>query len=173
MTGWLPHILIIDGRSGSGKTTLATFLAKRLSANILHMDDLYRGWRGLLDAPQLLVDALSTGNYSPYHWETARLGKPRSIAPGIPLIIEGCGSLTSHTLEASIQATGHPERVRAIWVECDDTTRRTRALARDGDLFRPHWDTWATQEETLYAREHPRDLAHMTINTSGTTNRVH
>jgi len=168
MTGWLPHILIIDGRSGSGKTTLATFLAKRLSVNLLHMDDLYRGWNGLANAPKLLAKALTTGTYEPYLWEEERLGNTRTIPAGTPLIIEGCGSLTGQTLEAAATATGHSERVRAIWVECDDNTRRTRALARDGDIFRPHWDTWAVQEETLYAKEQPWELAHMTMNTNST-----
>jgi len=36
--------------------------------------------------------------------------------------------------------------------------RYERAMARDGDTFRPHWERWAGQEEALLA-EIPEDYA--------------
>jgi hypothetical protein len=40
-----------------------------------------------------------------------------------------------------------------VWLELDAATRRERALARDGEIFRPHWERWAAQEDVLLARE--------------------
>ncbi|GAA3339643.1 hypothetical protein GCM10017714_16110 [Curtobacterium pusillum] len=36
-------VVLIDGRSGTGKTTLGNALAARLGAQIVHLDDVYRG----------------------------------------------------------------------------------------------------------------------------------
>ena len=40
-----------------------------------------------------------------------------------------------------------------VWLELADALRQERALARDGDRFRPHWQRWAAQEDVLLARE--------------------
>ena len=41
--------------------------------------------------------------------------------------------------------------------------RRTRALARDGETFAPHWDRWAAQEEDYLARHAPRAAADLIL----------
>jgi cytidylate kinase len=46
-----------------------------------------------------------------------------------------------------------------IWVEAPDAERKRRALLRDGDTYRPHWDRWAVQEDAFIARYHPRAVA--------------
>ncbi|MDQ1578127.1 MAG: hypothetical protein QOE21_814, partial [Microbacteriaceae bacterium] len=51
----------------------------------------------------------------------------------------------------------------AIWVELDAATRKRRALDRDGDAYRPHWDRWAAQELAFAEREHPSELADLVV----------
>lgn len=167
-----PRVIMIDGRSGAGKTTLAEQLAGELDAQVLHMDDLYRGWNGLLDAPERLETALAAGQYRTYDWAAGRVNDTVKLAPQRPLIIEGCGSITAGTLAAArayAKRTGAHLRdgddVVALWLECPTHERKARALARDGDMFRPHWDDWAAQEERLLQREHSHDIADVRLDT--------
>jgi hypothetical protein len=48
-------------------------------------------------------------------------------------------------------------------VESPDAARKRRALDRDGDGFRPHWDRWAAQEERHLERDDPRTLATLRV----------
>ena len=50
-----------------------------------------------------------------------------------------------------------------LWLEMDAEERKQRALGRDGNLFAPWWDTWATQEAEHWARHDPVSLAHVVI----------
>ena len=60
-----------------------------------------------------------------------------------------------------------------VWVEADEDVRRDRALARDGDRYAPHWDRWARQERTHFAREGTRQRADLVLDTTrGTANPV-
>lgn len=161
-----PGIVIIDGRSGSGKTHLAEQLARELGADTLHMDDLYWGWDGLAEGPLRLAKALTRRVYRPYDWITGELTEVVQLRPATPLVIEGCGALTRATLLSarSFSAAGS---VRSIWLDCPDEVRKQRALARDGDMFRPHWERWAAQENALFAAEGSRDLADVRIDACG------
>ncbi|UOR02654.1 hypothetical protein MUN77_04915 [Leucobacter allii] len=51
------------------------------------------------------------------------------------------------------------QRVRAVWLDCPEALRRERALARDGDVFAPHWERWAAQEAAFFAAHEPWALA--------------
>ena len=51
----------------------------------------------------------------------------------------------------------------AVWLELETPARRTRALARDGETFAPHWDRWAAQEEDYLARHAPRAAADLIL----------
>ena len=42
-----------------------------------------------------------------------------------------------------------------------------RGLARDGELYRPHWERWAAQEEALFAADRTRDRADVVVSTEG------
>ena len=46
-----------------------------------------------------------------------------------------------------------------VWVEAPDAARKARALGRDGETFRPHWERWARQEDVHIQRDGPRSLA--------------
>ena len=51
-------------------------------------------------------------------------------------------------------APGHPEAVPdlTVWLQLPEAQRRRRALARDGEIYRPHWERWAAQEDALLTR---------------------
>lgn len=148
-------ILLIDGRSGSGKTVLADMLAGDLGATVVHMDDLYEGWHGLqaaaLYAVRQILEPLSLGEparWQRWDWAAGTRAEWHELPAGSSLVLEGCGSLTRASRELAD---------RAIWLACDETTRRARALARDGDDS--WWQMWREQEDRLIALEQPRSLA--------------
>ena len=72
------------------------------------------------------------------------------MAPGTPLIVEGCGAIRR---ESPLESTTR------IWIETDDEIRRKRALERDGEMYAPHWTRWALQEERFLERHLSRDIA--------------
>ena len=154
----VPAVMLLDGRSGSGKTVLAEALSALLQGTILHLDDLYPGWDGLGAGSRAVAEAMHTGTYRRFDWGTMQPAEDVSLDRRRPLIVEGCGALTSRNLLAAGEwAAG--ARVHSIWMECPDMVRQARALTRDGDMFRPHWDAWAAQEEAHLAAERPLALA--------------
>lgn len=165
----MADVTLIDGRSGSGKTTLAERLAAGSGAGILHLDELYPGWDGLAEGSRAVARALASGEYRRYDWEAGEFARRIGLDPARPLVIEGCGAITRGNLDAartwmmrSDEVAGRPSgpgAVRTIWMECPEPVRRERALARDGEMFRPHWDRWAAQEEAHFAAERPLSLA--------------
>lgn len=70
------------------------------------------------------------------------------------LVVDGAGS---GALAAAPYLSG------LLWLEAADEVRRTRALGRDGDLYAPHWERWASQEEDFHARDDVRARADLTI----------
>ncbi|AEV82902.1 dephospho-CoA kinase [Actinoplanes sp. SE50] len=139
------RVLVIEGRSGSGKTTLAVAVAARLPAPIIHMDQLYAGWDGLAAGVEALRDRvlepLARGRpavWRQWDWAAGRYTTEHRVPDGDWLIVEGVGA----------GATGCPI-AGTVWLDSPDDLRRERALARDGDLYAPHWERWARQEEKL------------------------
>lgn len=130
----------IDGYSGSGKSTLAAALASLLPGwQVLHLDDWYPGWDGLAagsDIARRLAADLRGGrasSYKAWDWEAGETGATIRV-PLAPTIIEGCGAIES---EADL----------AIWIaDPGEDERRSRALARDGQTYAPHWRRWAEQD---------------------------
>lgn len=130
----------IDGYSGSGKSTLAAALASLLPGwQVLHLDDWYPGWDGLAagsDIARRLAADLRGGrasSYKAWDWENDATGETTRV-PLAPTIIEGCGAIEA---EADL----------AIWIaDPGEDERRSRALARDGQTYAPHWRRWAEQD---------------------------
>jgi uridine kinase len=149
-----PAIVLVDGRSGSGKTELATALAVVLGAQLLRLDDIYPGWDGLEDASGQVADILETGRWQRWDWASSRLAEWNTLDLGRALIVEGSGALTRASRDRA---------TFGIWVELDAPTRKTRALTRDGALYEPHWDAWATQERRHFERERPDLLADVVV----------
>ena len=133
-------VVTIDGYSGAGKSTLAAALASLLPGwQVLHLDDWYPGWDGLAAGARIarrIAADLRGGRASSYEawdWENGATGETTRV-PLAPTIIEGCGAIEA---EADL----------AIWIaDPGEDERRSRALARDGQTYAPHWQRWAMQD---------------------------
>lgn len=133
-------VVTIDGYSGSGKSTLAAALVRLVNGwQVLHLDDWYPGWDGLAagaDIARRIAADLRAGRASSYEawdWEHGATGATIPV-PLAPTIIEGCGAI-----EAVADL--------AVWIaDPGEEERRTRALARDGQTYAPHWQRWADQD---------------------------
>ena len=147
----LPMIIGIDGRSGSGKTQLSdmlnfSFTAEHFAVRVLHLDSIYPGWDGLEEGTktwQKISQNLRNGkpaNYREWDWHADTPGPKHTIGPTQETVIicEGVGAIVGTC------------NVRIV-VKAPDELRYRRAIDRDGEMYRPHWEHWAAQEEALFA----------------------
>jgi uridine kinase len=155
------RVLAIDGQSGSGKSTLARRLATELGAPLVSLEDLYGGWDGLEHGIDLLVsevlEPLSAGKtaYVPhYDWVSDRWDEPAPLSPPERLIVEGVG--------AGARRAARFESV-VVWLAVATPVRKKRALERDGQVYGPHWERWARQEEQMIAREQTPERADVVV----------
>ena len=150
--------VLIDGRSGSGKSMLAQQLQLAWDSSVvIRLDDIYPGWDGLawtVDHVRTALleprDAGRPGRWRRWDWTTGTPADWHVVEPRQRLIVEGVGTLT---------AANRALADLGIWVDTPDAERMRRALLRDGDTYRPHWDRWAAQEEDFIARYDPRSVA--------------
>lgn len=156
------RLVCIDGPAGSGKTTLAAALAQRLGAPVVHMDDLFPGWKGMDRAgPQVrsLLEPLSrdeSGSYRRFDWYAGEYAERVSVPPVPVLVLEG--------VNAGNRAWAGLATV-LVWVETDAETRLRRGLARDGEDVRTRWEIWMADEVELFARERTRERADLVVRT--------
>jgi predicted kinase len=148
-------VVLVDGRSGSGKTELASELAPALGAQLVRLDDVYRGWDGLGAASDAVrTDILGSNRWRRWDWTTGTAAEWHELDPSLPLVVEGSGALSRANRDlASL----------GVWVELDEPTRKRRALARDGAMYEPHWDAWSAQERAFFDRERPDLVADIVI----------
>jgi hypothetical protein len=150
-------VVLIDGRSGAGKTSVARSLVAewplRGRVQLVSLDSLYPGWDGLADGVEAAREQILVphgrgliGVWQRWDWSESAYAEAHAVDPSLPLIVEGSGILTPVTARLG--------DVR-VWLESPDASRKRRALDRDGDGFRPHWDRWAEQEERHLARDEP------------------
>lgn len=150
--------VLIDGRSGAGKSTLADQLQDAWDASVVvRLDDIYPGWDGLAWAVEHVRTELlqprtegKPGRWRQWDWVAGAHAGWHVVAAAQRLILEGVGALSAGN--RALADVG-------IWVDAPDTARKERALRRDGDTFRPHWDRWAAQEDAIIARFDPYSAA--------------
>ena len=151
------ELIVVDGRSGSGKTQWAENLASETGFEVLSLDEVYPGWDGL-DAGQALVARvllpqwLECGEVDvpQWDWDRAAYRSVRRLVSHRGLIIEGCGALTAITASRASES---------VWLEASDDVRYARAMARDGESYRPYWQRWALQEERFLSLHRSPQLA--------------
>ena len=159
-----PLIILIDGRSGAGKSTLASRLKDLWSppttVACLGLDEVYPGWDGLAAASDALAGMLREARsgrplvWRGWDWTQGAWGSELRCGPADVLIVEGAGAVTADT--AGIADL-------RVWVDAPAAERRERALRRDGETFRPHWERWALQEDRHILTHRPGSLADLTI----------
>ncbi|MGZ0710687.1 hypothetical protein ACWPKO_20360 (plasmid) [Coraliomargarita sp. W4R53] len=157
--------VLIDGRSGAGKTSLARALVARWPlagrVQLVALDSIYPGWDGLEEGVHVATEQVLrpharglVGVWQRWDWERSERAEAHAVDPSLPLIVEGSGLLTP--------ASAVLGDVR-VWMESPTASRRARALLRDGDTYRPHWDRWARQEAEHLVRDAPESLATETL----------
>ena len=150
-------VVLIDGRSGSGKSSLARNLVARWPlrgrVQLVALDSLYPGWDGLAEGVETARELILRphargliGVWERWDWDASTPAEAHAVDPSLPLIVEGSGLLTA--------ATARLGDVR-VWLESPLQSRMRRALDRDGETYRPHWNRWAEQEERHLARDEP------------------
>lgn len=154
-------VVLIDGPSGAGKSTLADALQRAWPTDtvptVVRLDDIYPGWGGLDAASghlgRYVLRPRREGNpatWQRYDWTTRQQAEWTPVAADRPLIVEGCGTLAAaHVPLSDIR----------VWIGADDALRKARALSRDGEMFREHWDQWQQQWVAYCARESPERSA--------------
>lgn len=153
------HAIAIDGPAGSGKTTLAeavrsAAVSRGLSVSLVHADEVCHGWDGLPEVPHIVEELLARlrfdtqVNYPTWDWHRSRRGPDAAISPSDVVIIEGVGSGPRNCV---------PYLSVRFFLDAPPEIRKRRALARDGDAFAPHWDSWAAAEAAYFAEEWPQD----------------
>lgn len=155
------ELVLIDGRSGAGKSEYAKALVRETGATLVSLDDVYPGWDGL-DAgswhiAQSVIIPISLGQpgrYRRWDWAHETPGEWVDIPLGQPLVIEGCG-----VLRADIS---HVDALR-LWIDAPESVRHDRAVARDGEMYLPHWRRWALQEERFATVHGGQALADRTL----------
>ncbi|MBD5788037.1 (d)CMP kinase [Cellulosimicrobium terreum] len=159
------RVVVVDGPAGSGKTTLAAQLGAALPAQVLHMDDLYEGWRGLEPAWERLdtwvlapLASGAAGRYRRFDWESDAFAEWHDVPLAPFLVVEGCGA---GRREADAVAA------LRVWVEAPDDLRLRRGLDRDGEDQREHWLAWMTAEREHYARNRSRERADVRLDGFG------
>lgn len=155
-------VVLIDGGSGAGKSSLATMLASSWPlegrVQVVALDSLYPGWDGLEEGVEKAITGILKphgrgyfGSWQRWDWTRDQEAESHAVDPALGVILEGSGIIRPTTAGlADIR----------IWLEAAEPGRKARALARDGDTYRPHWDRWAAQEHTHLRADDPR--AHAT-----------
>lgn len=165
----------IDGPGASGKSTLAEMIRRRMdSAVVVHVDEFFlpsavrdsrAGQTGeLFDLPrlerQVLVPARggSAFTYQRYDWADDSLAEHRAVPAAAPVIVEGVYAL-SRRLRGYYSYT--------IYCCADHDLRLQRGVERDGESMRATWtDEWMPQEARYEAREDPRSVADLVVDSS-------
>ena len=156
------RLVCVDGPAGSGKTTLADALVQVAGdADLVHMDDVYEGWSGLVAGMDRVArDVVSPlreghpGRYRRWDWHRSSHAEEHLVPPVDLLVLEGVGSGNAAYADAI---------TCLVWVQTPSDVRLDRGIARDGEGLRGHWLAWAEQEDAMFAEHRTRDRADVLV----------
>lgn len=168
------RLVCIDGPAGSGKSSLADAVhqvaTEHGTVELVHLDDLLDGWRGLPSVSDTLdrdvLDPLREGRPGRYHrydWHQGGFAEEVTVPPADLLVVEGVGS-GSRSHASSVTTL--------VWVEAPRELCLARGLARDGEAMRPEWEQWTADEEEHFRRERTRERADMLVDGTGEADRA-
>ena len=159
-----PRIFAIDGVAGSGKTTLAAQLQLDLhAAEVVHMDDLYNGWKDPLSqelTKRVLGEILKpflmgkTVSYRKFNWHQKVFDEAIKIPPSQTLLLEGVGAG---------QSAFRKMLSRIIWVEFDAQSGFERVISRDGEVVRKEMLKFLKDQNKHFSAELTNKAADYTI----------
>jgi uridine kinase len=157
------RLVCVDGPAGSGKTTLAAAIADVVpGTQVVHCDELLRGWGGLpglAESVEALLRPLAehqVGHWRRWDWLADGWAETHGVRPGGLLVLEGVGSWSPGIADL----VGH-----LVWVEASSDLRLARGLERDGEAMRPHWERWRLDEDVLFERYGTRARADTVMST--------
>jgi uridine kinase len=163
------RLILIDGPAGSGKTTVSQRFARTLGdltgsgeIPVVHGDDIYEGWDGLLTMMPVLggqiLEPLSRGDdavFRRWNWERAERGEEVTVPAGVPyLVIEGVGVAQ---LEARVYAS------LIIYVDAPWRVRFRRGIERDGESMWDEWEKWQDAEAPFLRDQGTRAAADVVL----------
>jgi uridine kinase len=159
-----PHVFAIDGVAGSGKTTLALQLQLDMpGSQVVHMDDLYSGWKDPLSQQlaQRVCDEILNPflkgdevNYRKFNWHKNVFGETTKLAPTKTLLLEGVGAGQSAFRQMLSQI---------IWVEFDTDLGFERVIARDGSVVKTQMLNFLKDQNKHFTAELTSKTADYTI----------
>ena len=167
MVGSHTRLVCIDGKAGAGKTTLTALVAAELgsrdiSHEVVHMDDLYEGWGGLLAARDVVVHDLleplvagGRARYRHFDWEQNSYTHTVEVPRVSVILLEGCGSAPP---EVDALAS------LVLFIDAPDDLRLARGLARDGVAARAPWLAFMADEEQMAQRDGTFERAAVVLN---------
>ena len=170
-----PLIVAIDGRCASGKTTIATELARRLKAELIHMDDFFLRPEqrtqerlstpgGNIDHERFLEEVLiplcrgEVVSYRPFSCATQALGEPISVPAASVILVEGsyaCHPCLRDHYGLRIFLTVNPEE------------QMHRLRLRNGAYAEVFRDRWIPLEESYFGACDVQNCCHVVMDTSG------
>jgi uridine kinase len=163
-------VVVLDGPAGSGKTTLAGQVAATADGDVVHvvhLDDLYEGWRGVLTVgPRVTallrsLDESGVATYRRYDWHLGKYAEQHRVELPDLLLVEGVGSSRPDSDDLM---------TLRVWVEAPRDVRLQRGLARDGEHLRDHWLQFLDDEQQVHRRDRTRERADLVVD--GTTGAV-
>ncbi|MGH3263763.1 MAG: uridine kinase family protein [Trebonia sp.] len=156
----------IDGFGGAGKSMLAAAVADAVpGAVVVHIDDfaapIIPEWDWDRFRAQVLLPLLAgrTARYQVWDWDQNIGTEWREVAARGVVIVEGVSSTRAEV--------GAPWAL-TIWVQAPREPRLRRAIERDGEAMRWHWEqVWMPSENAYAAREHPQDRVDLLVSGAG------